>query len=1191
MQSPCSPLTRAALVLLATASSALADIVINELHYAPNPENEAVEFIELYNSGAEVVDLSGWSFTDGFAYTFPAGSSLAPDAYLVLAPNLTEYNSKFGSIFVGGIKAFGEFESGLLSDAGEEITLRNAVGEVVDKVTYNDGFPWPTAAGGEGVSMELIHPSLDNNLGGSWRSGSEPTPGDPNSVFSDKAAPHIRQVSHTPKAPQPGESVVVTAKVTDPEGVKSVVLRHQLVAPGNYIQVDDESFLTDWTELPMADDGVAPDAIAGDNIYTGTLPADLQQHRHLVRYQIAVTDSEDTSVTVPYADDGQPNFAYFTYGTMPGWEGAAEPGVTETVTYSAELLQTVPVYHLITSKANHTEAQNIPGKEGGTSGYTGDEYRWKGTLVYDGEVYDHISYRARGGVWRYAMGKNMWKFLFNRGREFQARNELGEKYPTKWKRLNFSAIIQQGNFNHRGEQGLFESVGFELFEKAGVEAPDTHYLHFRIIESVKEDAKTIFGSNQYATDFQGLYLAIEQHGSRFMRAHGLPEGNLYKMENGTGIGGNNGELKNVGPFPAVSDYSDLSAFKRNGYEKNQDEAWYRENLDLPRYYAYRSIVEGIHHYDIGNGKNYYYYHNPETGKWATLPWDLDLTWADNMFGPGTEPFQRRVAETDPFEGEYHNKLREVMDLLYNPEQTGLLVDEKASAVYTPGEPSLVDADRAMWDYNPIMTSKYVNSSKSGEGRFYRIAATDDFPGMMDVLKNYVVKRSAWMEDGVLDSTESKIPDAPTITSIGSADYQVDDLRFETSAFKGGSIFAKQNFAALKWRLAEITDVTAPDFDPAPPNKYEIDAVWESGELTEFSSTIAIPAEAVKPGSVYRVRARMKNDDELWSHWSDPIQFVATIPDIQPYLDGLIIAEIMYSPEEATAEQLAMGFEAADFEFIELMNIGSTTLDLTNVRFTKGIDYDFGNAPVTIAAGERLLLVRTTAAFENRYGAGLPVVGEYTGPKLNNQGERLKLSFGAGITLRDLTYDNGNGWPELAKGTSLVLASTDSVIDHALAESWGASSQLGGTPGAADDTVVVTPPVGGGGDMTFAQWQSTAFTADQLANASIAGPDADPDADGFVNLQEYAFVSIPTQSDSLPSIKVTWADAKVQLRTVQRSDAADLTITIEKSTNLQSWAAHNGGSNDAAGPEAATVTRVTELDDATATHYRVVTTLK
>ena len=69
-------------------------------------------------------------------------------------------------------------------------------------------------------------------------------------------------------------------------------------------------------------------------------------------------------------------------------------------------------------------------------------------------------------------------------------------------------------------------------------------------------------------------------------------------------------------------------------------------------------------------------------------------------------------------------MREIRDLLYNSEQTGMLIDEMASFIYTPGQLSWVDADRAMWDYNPIMTSSYVNSSKAGVGDITPAAAGD-----------------------------------------------------------------------------------------------------------------------------------------------------------------------------------------------------------------------------------------------------------------------------------------------------------------------------------------------------------------------------------------------------------------------------------------------------------------------------------
>ena len=45
---------------------------------------------------------------------------------------------------------------------------------------------------------------------------------------------------------------------------------------------------------------------------------------------------------------------------------------------------------------------------------------------------------------------------------------------------------------------------------------------------------------------------------------------------------------------------------------------------------------------------------------------------------------------------------------------------------------------------------------------------------------------------------------------------------------------------------------------------------DSGE-TRF---ITLPAEVCRPGQTYRVRARYKDLTGRWSHWSNPVQFVA-----------------------------------------------------------------------------------------------------------------------------------------------------------------------------------------------------------------------------------------------------------------------------------------------------------------------------
>ena len=212
----------------------------------------------------------------------------------------------------------------------------------------------------------------------------------------------------------------------------------------------------------MSDDGVLGDDLAGDGVFSVVLPPAVQVHRRLVRYRVAATDSGGRTAQAPLADDPEPNFAYFVYDGVPAWRGAIQPasadaGRSTPAVYDTTVMRRLPVYHLISKKSSVEQSTWL-------DRYQGDLYKWKGTLVYDGKVYDHIGFRARGGVWRYAMGKNMWKFDFNRGHDFEPRDNYGRKSKVPWTKLNLGACIQQGDYQHRGEQGMFESVGFPPFQ-------------------------------------------------------------------------------------------------------------------------------------------------------------------------------------------------------------------------------------------------------------------------------------------------------------------------------------------------------------------------------------------------------------------------------------------------------------------------------------------------------------------------------------------------------------------------------------------------------------------------------------------------------------------------------------------------------------------------------------------------------
>jgi hypothetical protein len=148
--------------VVALAESVRGAVVINEIHYNPDVKTEQVEFIELHNSGGSTVDCGSWALTDGVEFVFPAGTQIQAGGFLVVAGSPASVQAKYRTAALGPW-------TGRLSNEGETVVLRNAGGRIEDEVEYKLGFPWPTVGDPPGNSIELIHPALDNNLGGSWR--------------------------------------------------------------------------------------------------------------------------------------------------------------------------------------------------------------------------------------------------------------------------------------------------------------------------------------------------------------------------------------------------------------------------------------------------------------------------------------------------------------------------------------------------------------------------------------------------------------------------------------------------------------------------------------------------------------------------------------------------------------------------------------------------------------------------------------------------------------------------------------------------------------------------------------------------------------------------------------------------------------------------------------------------------------
>jgi hypothetical protein len=296
---------------------------------------------------------------------------------------------------------------------------------------------------------------------------------------------------------------------------------------------------------------------------------------------------------------------------------------------------------------------------------------------------------------------------------------------------------------------------------------------------------------------------------------------------------------------------------------------------------------------------------------------------------------------------------------------------------------------------------------------------------------------------------------------------------------------------------------------------------------------------VRSGTRYRVRVRHQDNTGRWSHWSAPIEFTATLPDITPYLENLVITEVMYHPALPTAAEIAAGFDEDNlFEYLELRNIGSMPLDLSDLRFTKGVDFDFSDSEQpTLAPGEFILVVASIPAFEFRYGTGFQIAGEWeAGDRLSNGGERVKLSFGGGDPIRDFTYSNTTPWPVSPDGSgpSLTLSDPTSAPDHNLASNWRASNSNTGTPGVEDP------------ENPFRAWMTSRGESDPLSPY---------EGTNLSNLMAFALGADLTPDDSTPSLSLIGGLPALTYRVRQGPHPVE--YRVEVSNDLVTW---DSGSN-------------------------------
>lgn len=164
--------------------------VVNEIHYAP--ADNALEFIELLNTGPSPLDLCGYSFSDNrdqIVRICEGQHLIQPDSFAVLARNSEALILAFPSLSFPAAPVFMPPTWPPLNNSGDAVRVYNEFGDLIEEVSYTPAW------GGQGAALERIDPAGPAHLPSNWATSTAPekaTPGTQNSRYApDRIPPSV----------------------------------------------------------------------------------------------------------------------------------------------------------------------------------------------------------------------------------------------------------------------------------------------------------------------------------------------------------------------------------------------------------------------------------------------------------------------------------------------------------------------------------------------------------------------------------------------------------------------------------------------------------------------------------------------------------------------------------------------------------------------------------------------------------------------------------------------------------------------------------------------------------------------------------------------------------------------------------------------------------------------------------------
>lgn len=821
------------------------------------------------------------------------------------------------------------------------------------------------------------------------------TPGQPNGYGTADLGPIFLSVGHSPAVPVPGQGVVFTARVA------------QAFLPVTNVTVRFRYNFGGESAVAMNDAGLNGDALAGDGVYTARIVG--VSAGVMLRYYFQAWDAANNRSRWPLFVNAADSEAYLGTVIQPA-------GVQSD-------LPLTQLYIQDTAAADTTSGS-------------------RGAVFYGGELYDNVLISLHG--------------------------QSSAGWPKKSHNLDFTS-----DHHFQYAPGAPRVKDIKLLSNYGDKARMRTTLAYQKVAEVGSAAHFSFQTRVHLNNaFFGIFDFVEDADDLWLDRLGRdPNGALYKMYNN--LSSASGNEKKTRTWEGSADLAALINSLAETLPLATRVTYAYDNLDLPQVISFFTALALVSDQDHGH-KNYYLYRDSDrTGEWAILPWDVDLSFgrnwlssygyfSDTLFLNNTLVFYPDTGQTKSpnrlynvifdhpdFRRMYLRRLRTIVDTMLKP-------------VTTPPAPGSIEARVRQFEDLMDPPAIGVSDADLDKSRWGPTWGDQNISVMRvdaeRIINTYLIGRRAFLLTGTNAHVRGELLPAsqPTnlVIRITAVDYNPASGNQDEEYVRLNNT---NNLAVdlSGWRLSGGVNWTLRPGTILPAGG----SLYLSPSVPAFRNRAVAPRRGQNLYAQGPYNGRLNAWGETLTLSDDTSRVVSTFAfpgnpsDAQRYLR---ITELMYNP----APRPGSTNEAQEFEFVELRNISTNvTLNLAGVRFTNGIAFNFTGVAITsLLPGERVLLVKSLTAFQERYGSGLPVAGQYTG-SLDNGGETLRLEDMFGEKILEFAYNNS--WYPITDGLGFSLAIVNDLAPWDTWDqkaSWQPNGQLGGTPGTTNPMLPVVAPI-------------------------------------------------------------------------------------------------------------------------------------